>query len=231
MGKRGTEVARQAADLVLADDDLATVVAAAEEGRRVYANIRRFLLYALSGGPPKSSSCSPGRSSASPCRLLPAQILWINLLTHGLPGVALGASRPIRPPCTGHHGHTESVLGAGLWLRIAGVGSVIAAVTLGIGVWAHDHRTPWQTMIFVALTSLQLGVAMGLRPRQLALDNPTFLASIGVSLLLAVAGVYLSPLQTLLGTESLLAADLLLAIGIGIVGWVVVRLTRQPGRA
>ena len=102
MGKRGTEVARQAADLVLADDELATVVAAAEEGRRVYANIRRFLLYALSGGTAEIAVMLVGPFVGLPLPLLPAQILWINLLTHGLPGLALG-SEPADPDAMHAH--------------------------------------------------------------------------------------------------------------------------------
>ena len=124
MGRRGTEVARQAADLVLADDDLGTVVVAAEEGRRVYANIRRFLLYGLAGGSAEIVVMLAGPLVGLPLPLLPAQILWVNLLTHGLPGVALGSEpadpaamrRPPRPPA-------ESVLGAGLWQRIVRVGA------------------------------------------------------------------------------------------------------------
>ena len=198
----------------------------------MYGNIRRFLVFGLSGGAAEIVVMLVGPFVGLTVPLVAAQILWINLLTHGLTGVAMGAepgepgamSSPPRPP-------DQSVLGDGLWMRVLVTGSVLAAVTLGFGVWAHESDRAWQTMIFVALSSLQLGVALGLRPRQLALDNPTLLASIGGSLLLAVAGVYLSPLQTLLGTESLPAADLLLAIGIGMVGWVVVRLTRRPGRA
>ncbi|MEV4090564.1 HAD-IC family P-type ATPase, partial [Nonomuraea fuscirosea] len=95
MGRRGTEVARQAADLVLADDNLDTVVAAVEEGRRVYANIRRFLVYGLSGGAAEIAVMLLGPFAGLPLPLLPAQILWINLLTHGLPGVALGGEPPV----------------------------------------------------------------------------------------------------------------------------------------
>ncbi len=80
MGKRGTEVARQAADLILADDNLATVIAAAEEGRRVYANIRRFLLYGLAGGSAEIVVMLTGPLLGLPLPLLPAQILWVNLL-------------------------------------------------------------------------------------------------------------------------------------------------------
>ena len=79
MGSRGTEVARQAADLVLADDEIATLVAAVKEGRRIYSNIRRFLLYALSGGAAEILVMLAGPFFGLPLPLLPAQILWINL--------------------------------------------------------------------------------------------------------------------------------------------------------
>ena len=176
MGRRGTEVARQAADLVLADDDLGTVVAAAEEGRRVYANIRRFLLYGLAGGSAEIMVMLAGPLAGLALPLLPAQILWVNLLTHGLPGVALGSEpadpaamrRPPRPPA-------ESVLGAGLWQRIVRVGLVIAAVTLGVALWGHATGRPWQTMAFFALGTTQLAVALGSRARPGTLANPALL--------------------------------------------------------
>jgi len=92
MGERGTEVARQSADLIIGDDDLGTVIAAVEEGRRVYANIRRFLLYALSGGASEILLMLAGPLIGAPLPLLPAQILWLNLLTHSFAGAALGRS-------------------------------------------------------------------------------------------------------------------------------------------
>jgi Ca2+-transporting ATPase len=227
MGKRGTEVARQAADLVLADDDLGTVVAAAEEGRRVYANIRRFLLYALSGGTAEIAVMLAGPFVGLPLPLLPAQILWINLLTHGLPGVAMGSEpaqpgamhRPPRPPA-------ETVLGAGLWQRIARVGTVIAAVTIGIGVWAHATGRPWQTMTFFALGATQLAVALGSRARPRTWANPMLLVAVGVALLLQLAAVYLPPLRGLLGTQPLEIADLLIVGAAAILGYAAIRLDR-----
>src|SRR5205823_13975524 len=138
-------VARQAADLVLTDDNLATVALAVGEGRRIYDNIRRFLRYALSGGTAELLIMLVGPFLGLAVPLLPAQILWVNLLTHGLPGVALGSEpadpaamrRPPRPPA-------ESVLGAGLWQRIVRVGVVIAAVTLVVALWGPASGRPRQ---------------------------------------------------------------------------------------
>jgi Ca2+-transporting ATPase len=227
MGKHGTEVARQAADLVLADDDLATVVAAAEEGRRVYGNIRRFLLYALSGGAAEIAVMLSGPFVGLPLPLLPAQILWINLLTHGLPGLALGSEpadpaamhRPPRPP-------TESVLGTGLWQRIVRVGIVIAAVAVGVGVWAHATDRPWQTMTFFALGATQLAVALGSRARPGTLANPMLLVAVGAGLLLQLAAIYLPLLRELLGTKPMGPVDLLTVIAASSLGYVAIRLDR-----
>ncbi len=227
MGGRGTEVARQAADLVLADDELATVVAAAQEGRRVYANIRRFLLYGLSGGGAEIAVMLAGPFLGLPLPLLPAQILWVNLLTHGLPGVALGSEpvdrevmrRPPRPPA-------QSVLGAGLWQRIVRVGVVIAAVTLGVGVWGHETGRPWQSMAFFALGATQLAVAAGSRVRPGTLANPALLAAIAAALGLQFAGLYLPLLNDLLKTEPLSVTDLVIVCALSTLGYAAVRLDR-----
>ncbi|HUY49376.1 MAG TPA: cation-transporting P-type ATPase [Streptosporangiaceae bacterium] len=227
MGKRGTEVARQAADLVLADDELATVVAAAEEGRRVYANIRRFLLYGLSGGSAEIAVMLAGPALGLPLPLLPAQILWVNLLTHGLPGVALGGepanpgvmSRPPRPP-------SESVLGAGLWQRILRVGLVVAAVTLGVAVWGDATGRPWQSMAFFALGTTQLAVALGSRARPGSLANPLLPAAVAAALALQFAGLYVPLFRELLHTQPLTGTDLLVVFLLSSLGYAAVRLDR-----
>jgi P-type Ca2+ transporter type 2C len=227
MGRRGTEVARQAADLVLADDELGTVVAAAQEGRRVYANIRRFLLYGLSGGGAEIAVMLAGPFLGLPLPLLPAQILWVNLLTHGLPGVALGSEpadpgamhRPPRPAA-------ESVLGAGLWQRIVRVGVVIAAVTLGVGIWGHATGRPWQSMAFFALGATQLAVAAGSRVRPGTFANPSLLAAIAAALGLQFAGLYLPFLNDLLKTKPLSLTDLIVVCALSTLGYAAVRLDR-----
>ncbi len=234
MGRRGTEVARQAADLVLADDELGTVVAAVEEGRRVYANIRRFLVYALSGGTAEITVMLLGPLFGLALPLLPAQILWINLLTHGLPGVALGGEpaesdamdRPPRPP-------TQSIMGAGLWQRVVRIAVVLTAVTLGTAVWAHQTGRPWQSMAFFTLGATQLGVALGSRSRPGSWANPMLLAAVASALALQLAGLYLPPLRELLGTRPLTSADLAIALALSVLGYVAVRLDRliHPGTA
>jgi Ca2+-transporting ATPase len=227
MGRRGTEVARQAADLVLADDELGTVVVAAEEGRRVYANIRRFLLYALAGGTAEIAVMLVGPFLGLVVTLLPAQLLWVNLLTHGLPGVALGSEpappdvmrRPPRPPA-------ESVLGAGLWQRILRVGFVVAAVTLGVAVWGHATGRPWQSMAFFALGATQLAVAIGSRARPRTRANPLLLVAVAVSFALQLAALYVPLLRDLLGTRPVRATDLLIICVLATAGYFAIRLDR-----
>ena len=227
MGLRGTEVARQAADLVLADDELGAVVAAAQEGRRVYANIRRFLLYGLAGGGAEIAVMLAGPFLGLPLPLLPAQILWVNLLTHGLPGVALGSEpadpgamrRPPRPPA-------ESVLGAGLWQRIVRVGLVVAGVTLAVGIWGHATGRPWQSMAFFALGATQLAVAAGSRVRPGTLANPALLVAITAALGLQFAGLYLPFLNDLLKTTPLSLTDLGVVCALSTLGYAAIRLDR-----
>ncbi|MDF5754348.1 cation-transporting P-type ATPase [Spongiactinospora sp. TRM90649] len=233
MGRRGTEVARQAADLVLADDNLDTVVAAVEEGRRVYANIRRFLVYGLSGGAAEIAVMLLGPFVGLPLPLLPAQILWINLLTHGLPGVALGGepgvpgamAGPPRPP-------GESILGAGLWQRVVRVAFVLAAVTLGVAVWAAHTGRPWQTMAFFALAATQLGVALGSRTRPGSRANPLLPLAVAGAFVLQLAALYVPPLRQLLGTQPLVLGDLLIVTALSVLGYAAARLDRilHPSR-
>jgi len=227
MGRRGTEVARQAADLVLADDNLGTVVVAVEEGRRVYANIRRFLVYGLSGGAAEIAVMLIGPFLGLPLPLLPAQILWINLLTHGLPGVAFGSEpaerdvlrRPPRP-------RAQSILGAGLWQRVLRIAVVLTAVPLGVAVWADHTGRPWQSMAFFALGATQLAVALGSRSRQGSLANSWLLAAVGAAFVFQLAALYLPPLRELLSTQPLAAQDLLIVTALSVSGYAAARLDR-----
>ena len=233
----GTEVARQASELVLVDDNLATVVTAIGEGRRIYENIRRFLRYALSGGIAELLVMLAGPLLGMPLPLLPGQILWINLLTHGIPGVALGAEpaesgtlrRPPRSP-------QESVLGDGLLRSVLLGGLCISSVVLAAGVMARHLGLPWQSVVFTVLGLAQLGVALAVRARPDAGTprNWTLLGAVALSGILQVAGILVAPLQTLLGTEPLTVTALLACAAVAAVPGVALRLilgpASQPGR-
>jgi Ca2+-transporting ATPase len=233
MGRRGSEVARQAADIVLRDDELGTLVAAIEEGRRVYANIRRFLLYGLSGGVAEILVMLGGPIVGVPLPLLPAQILWVNLVTHSLTGTALGSepaepdamSRPPRDPA-------EGILGAGLTWRLA-VLAVVVALCGAVAAAAGPDREA-QSVLMLSLSTAMLGVALGSRVvssrgsrpgRPWRPANPVLFVAVAASAALLVAAVSLRPLQELLQTTrpgplgfgSALAAA---AVSFGATRWV-----------
>lgn len=231
MGARGTEVARQAADLVLTDDELSTVVTAVEEGRRVYDNIRRFLVYGMAGGAAEILVMLVGPLLGLPLPLRAGQILWINLLTHGLTGVAMGAEpaspgtmrRPARPP-------DQHILGGGAWQRLLVLAAVVTAVSLGAGLAARAFGLAWQSVLFLALLAAQLGVAVGLRSQPLTRKNPFLPLSVLTSALLALAALYVPFLRTALDTDPLGGAGLGLAAACAPAGFLAARAVRTAFR-
>ncbi|QGV77347.1 cation-translocating P-type ATPase [Streptomyces ficellus] len=230
MGRRGTEVARQAADLVLTDDELSTVVSAVEEGRRVYDNIRRFLLYGLAGGAAEILVMLLGPLLGLPLPLRAGQILWINLLTHGLTGVAMGAEpvakgtmrRAPRPP-------DQHVLGDGLWQRLLFLALVVTAGSLTAALVARATAAPWQSVLFLSLLLAQLGVVLGLRDRLLTRENLFLPAAVAASAGLAAAALYLPALRTLLGTVPLGWREVALALAGAGLGFLAARLSGRLG--
>ncbi|MFD4324790.1 cation-translocating P-type ATPase [Nocardioides sp. NPDC058538] len=206
MGKRGTEVARQAADVVLADDNLRTLVTAVGEGRRVYANIRTFLRYGLSGGLAEVLVLLLGPFLGIPFPLGAGQILWINMLTHGVPGVAFGGEpldqRDMRHPSPSPE---RSVLGGGLVRQIVASGVLIAAVSLAAGLLAQNQGWHVQSAVFLTLGAAQLGLALALRAprRRWSLAGRGIELAVAIALLLQMAALWFAPLRGLLGTEVL----------------------------
>lgn len=224
MGDRGTEVARQAADLVLADDQLRTVVHAVEEGRRIYSNIRGFLRYALAGGLAEVGVILLGPFVGLGFPLAPAQILWINMLTHGVPGVAFGSEpldrRTMHRPSPSPE---QSVLGDGLVRQILVAGSMIGAVSLAAGLLASSRGESIQTWVFLCLGLAQLGLALALRaPRRgLGWRSRGLEAAVVTAAALQLAAVTWSPLQDLLGTHGVGVGDLALLTALAAVPGVV----------
>jgi Ca2+-transporting ATPase len=164
-----TVATKCAADLLLTGDDLSAMIPAIAEGRRAHDNLRRFLHYALSAGIAEVIIMLTGPVFGFSLPLQAGQILWVNLLTHGLPGVAMGSepaaanvlARPPRPP-------REQLLDAGMARDVGVLGVVIAAASLVAGGCARSEDRPWQSTIFITLAFAQLVVALALRPRQTA---------------------------------------------------------------
>ncbi|WP_309647369.1 cation-translocating P-type ATPase [Nocardioides sp.] len=232
MGDRGTEVARQAADLVLADDDLRTVVRAVAEGRRIYANIRMFLRYGLSGGMAEILVILLAPFLGMVVPLAPGQILWINMLTHGVPGVAFGGE-PLDPRDMARPSPSpeRSVLSGALLGQILLAGSLITASSLAAGLLAPVGAV--QTWVFLALGLAQLGVGLAIRsPRQgLALRSRSLEAALLLAALLQVAAVTWAPLQELLGTTAVSWSQGALILGLAALPGLVVaglRLLQRP---
>ncbi|MCP3975367.1 MAG: cation-translocating P-type ATPase [bacterium] len=216
MGVTGTEVAKEAADMVLTDDNFASIVTAVGEGRRIYDNIRRFVRYTLTSNAGEIWVMFLGPFVGLPLPLQPVQILWINLVTDGFPGLALGIEpaepdimdRKPRPP-------DESIFAQGVWQQVLFIGLLMGFLTLGVGLWGEATDRPWQTMIFTTLALLQLGNAFALRSERQSLftqgvmTNKPLLWTVVVTLAIQVVIVYWGPLQNLLHTEALSAFELL----------------------
>lgn len=231
-GLGGTEVAKEAADLVLMDDDLGTVVAAVEEGRRIFANIGAFLAYALSGGLSEVGVMVLGPAIGLGLPLLPGQILWINLVTHGLTGVAFGGepadprdmSRPPRPA-------TESIFS-----RSTRTALIVAAVTLTaaalVASLSANGTAERRTAVFLALGLGQLGVALALRVRAVTRswrDRGLELALVAAAGMMAAATT-LPVLRKLLETTTLSGSTVLVVAGCAVVPGILVRLAgRRTG--
>ena len=222
MGRVGTDVAREAASLVLLDDNFATIVSAVREGRRIYDNIRKFVRYVVTCNSAEILTILVAPFLGLPLPLLPIQILWINLVTDGLPGLALAAEpaerdlmrRPPRPPREG--------LFAGDLVRHVVLGGIfMAAVTLLAQAWAIGAGLAhWQTMTFTVLTLAQMAQALAIRSereslfRQGVFSNPALLGAVALTILLQLAVIYLPPLNPLFGTAALSAGELAACFGL-----------------
>ena len=165
MGKMGTDVSREASSMVLLDDNFATIVSAMREGRRIYDNIRKFIRFVMGGNSCEIWTIAVATFAGLPLPLLPIHILWINLVTGGLPGLALAAEREERnimgrPACA----PSESIFAHGMWQHILWVGLLMGAICLGIQMWATAQGSQgWQTMVFTALTMCQMYHVLAIR--------------------------------------------------------------------
>ena len=228
MGITGTDVAKEAADMILLDDNFATIVAAVEEGRRIYDNIRKFFTYTMTSNAGEIWVMLIAPLIGMPFALLPLQILWVNLVTDGLPGLALSVEpaeknvmrRPPYPP-------DENVFGRGMARQILWVGILMGFVSLGLGYYYWSQGNPnWQTIVFTTLTLSQMGNALALRSSRESLfkigvlSNKSLLNAVLLTLVLQLAVIYVPFLQSVFKTNALSWQELMISLFVStIVFW------------
>ena len=235
MGIAGTDVSKEAADMVLLDDNYATIVAAIEEGRNIYDNIRKFITYILSSNTGELFVMFIGPFLGLPLPLLAVQILWINLVTDGLPGLALAvekAERGImhRPP---YH-PDESILSRGVGRRILWIGVLMGLISLLVGVYYYrqDPNGPWQTMIFTTLVLAQMGNALALRAHKESvftigiLSNRLLVVAIVATVILQLLLLYTELGQRFFSTVPLSSVDLAVGFGASTIVFVAVEIEK-----
>jgi P-type Ca2+ transporter type 2C len=234
MGITGTDVAKQASAMVLLDDNFATIVSAVKEGRVIFDNIRKFVKYTMTSNAGEIWTMLIGPFLGMPLALVPLQILWINLVTDGLPGLALGfepAERGTmqRPP----YPLKQSFFDQGLGWHILWVGLLMGGVSLGTGyVYWRAGSEDWQTMLFTTLTLSQMGHVLAIRSSTDSLfsqglgSNKPLLAAVALTLALQLAVIYLPPLQSVFRTRALSLTDLGIALGLSTVVFIAVELEK-----
>jgi Ca2+-transporting ATPase len=235
MGITGTDVSKEASDMVLLDDNFATIVAATEEGRVVYTNIRRFIKYILGSniGEVLTIAAAP-LMGMSGVPLTPLQILWMNLVTDGLPALAL-AVEPAepnvmqRPPFSPR----ESIFARGLGSYMVRIGIVFAIISIALMIVAYQYFPgEWKTMVFTSLCLAQMGHALAVRSNsQLTVEinpfsNPYLLWAVTVTTALQLALVYVPFLQDFFGTKALTLQELWICIGFSSLLFVWVELEK-----
>jgi P-type Ca2+ transporter type 2C len=165
MGITGTDVSKESADMILLDDNFTTIVNAIKEGRRIYDNIRKFVKYIMTCNGAEIWTIFLAPILGLPIPLLPIHLLWINLITDGLPGLALSSERAEKNIMKRRpRNKNESLFSGGTGIHIIWVGILMAAITLSIQGWAIAASNPnSQTMVFTVLSLAQLGHVFAIR--------------------------------------------------------------------
>jgi Ca2+-transporting ATPase len=228
MGITGTDVAKEAADMVLLDDNFATIIAAVKEGRVIYDNIRKFIKYTLTGNAGELWVILLAPFLGMPLPLIPLQILWINLLADGLLALALSVEPPERQIMQRRPHHpNERIFSRGVGRDIVWVGLLLGLVLLAVAYsyWSN-HQPSWQTMVFTTLALSRMGLAETIRSERDSLfrigllSNKPLLGAVVLTFCLQMLVIYVPFLQTVFKTTPLSAIDLAIAAALSsIVFW------------
>jgi len=233
MGITGTDVSKEASHMILLDDNFATIVKAVKEGRRIYDNIRKFVKYILTCNIAEILTIFIAPFLGLPMPLLPIHILWINLVTDGLPGLALAgekAEKDImkRPP----RRTDESLFAGGISYHIVWVGILMAGITIGIQALALEQEYHWQTMVFTVLSLSQLGHVFAIRSereflyQQGIFSNVRLFGSVLFTFILQLTVVYLPAANEIFKTQPLTFEELAICLAASAVVFHAVELEK-----
>ncbi|MBK7811058.1 MAG: cation-translocating P-type ATPase [Saprospiraceae bacterium] len=225
MGINGTDVSKEASDMVLLDDRFNTIVSAIKEGRRIYDNIRKFVKYIMTCNSAEIWTLFLAPLLGLPIPLLPVHILWINLVTDGLPGLALAGEKSepdtmLRPPRPAQ----ESLFAEGVGWHILWVGILMAGLTLAVQAWCVHHQVSnWQTMVFTVLAFTQLAHALSIRGERTYLfiqgifSNKMMIFSVVLTFLLQMFVIYHPWMNEIFKTKPLSFYQLLSCIAVAAI--------------
>ena len=235
MGITGADVSKEAAHMILLDDNFATIVKAVKEGRRIFDNIRKFIKYTMTSNSGEIWTIFLAPFLGLPIPLLPIHILWINLVTDGVPGLALAAepsekgimNRPPRHP-------KESIFAHGLGIHIIWVGLLMGAASLFTQAWAittgHSH---WQTMVFTVLCLSQMGHVLAIRSEtesvfsQGLLSNKPLIGAFTLTFAMQMATIYIPFLQPIFKTEALTISELFFTLLLSSIVFIAVEFEKM----
>jgi Ca2+-transporting ATPase len=238
MGITGTDVSKESSHMILLDDNFATIVKAVKEGRRIFDNIRKFIKYTMTSNSGEIWTIFLPPFLGLPIPLLPIHILWINLVTDGLPGLALAVepaekgimNKPPRHP-------RESIFAHGLGYHLFWVGLLMGSVSVFTQAWfIESGGTHWQTMVFTVLSLSQMGHVLAIRSERESLfkqglfSNKPLLGAVLLTFVLQMGTIYIPVLNPIFRTAPLTAGELLITLALSSVVFIAVEIEKWWAR-
>jgi len=235
MGITGTDVSKEASELVLLDDNFATIVAAVKEGRTIYDNIRKFVHFSVTGNIGKVLVMLLSPFLGEPLPLLPLQLLWLNLLTDGLLGLGIGVENPEKDTMNRKpYSPTDGVFSRSTGARTIWVGVMIGSLALALGTWYYfTNRPEWQTMIFTSLAFMQIFHALASRSNKESLfklgvmSNPVLAGMALLVFALQMMVIYVPTMANFFEVVPLNLTDLAISFAAGLVVFVVMEMLKR----
>ncbi|HJV19172.1 MAG TPA: cation-translocating P-type ATPase [Sediminibacterium sp.] len=233
MGISGTDVSKEAAHMILLDDNFSTIIRAVKEGRRIYDNILKFIKFLMTSNLGELLTLLIGPLIGLPVALLPIHILWINLVSDGLPAISLSyekAEKNVmqRPPRAADQG----IFAEGIGWHMLWVGMLMAAITLGAQAWSIRHNMHWQTIVFNILCISQLGHVLAIHSQKSSLSlrslfsNKLLTGAVIFTLLLQFIVTYSPLLQPVFKTEALSFSEFIFTGAVSSIVFIAVEMEK-----